>query len=758
MRVLRIVLLLLFFFANAVGGEIIEKVEIIGNEVVPKETILYYISQKPGKEFSRKAVAEDIKRLFKLGYFENLSVDAKKGKKGIVFRYFVKEKPIIVDFVFRGNDSISSKKLKEELGLVEETEEGEEKKVQKPLDYKFLDELVQKIEEIYAKKGFTQAEVTYSIDRISPTRAVVTFIIDEGKKANVCKIEIRGNKKVSDGDIKDVLLTKEKSILHLRFVSPLSKEKLKEDVERIKHLYYTKGFLDVEVEEPKVEKISKDCYKVIYTIKEEGSPYKFSKVMFEGNKLFSDKELRKLARKLKKGRRFNQEIVEKVAQKIADKYSEIGILFTDVEPEIKIHHETHTADVVFHISEGEKAYVGKITITGNVATRDRTIRRELDLYETGVFNTVRLKRSIRRLFNTGYFESVDVKPKIKGKKVDITVDVKERLTGMFSVGAGYSSVSKLVAMVGVSKGNLFGTGDSGSVSLQAGSRLFYFDIGYSHRWWLGKPQTLSLGVYNRRMEYFSFTSKKIGFSSMVTRRIWEDWKVGVGYMIERDKISDVKETASDLIKDQEGTTTVAMTTFFVSKDLRDNRFLPHRGKFYRLTTQVASGMLGGDEDFYKLIGEYAHYFNLSELPVDFELPFIASVRARVGYAESFGSTSEVPIDYRFYVGGDTTVRGFQWGEAGPKDKNGDPEGANRELIFNFELGYDVTKFLRLLTFLDVGGGWWDTYKIGDMRKGAGVGIRVLTPIGPIRLDIGWKLDRKTGESSSEWHFGLGSYF
>jgi outer membrane protein insertion porin family len=149
---------------------------------------------------------------------------------------------------------------------------------------------------------------------------------------------------------------------------------------------------------------------------------------------------------------------------------------------------------------------------------------------------------------------------------------------------------------------------------------------------------------------------------------------------------------------------------------------------------------------------------LSELPVDFELPFIASVRARVGYAESFGSTSEVPIDYRFYVGGDTTVRGFQWGEAGPKDKNGDPEGANRELIFNFELGYDVTKFLRLLTFLDVGGGWWDTYKIGDMRKGAGVGIRVLTPIGPIRLDIGWKLDRKTGESSSEWHFGLGSYF
>ncbi len=759
-RTILLILIPFLFTVSALADEkVIEKVEVIGNESVPTSTILYYISEKPGKPFSPKAVARDIKTLFKLGYFENISVDVKEGKHGVILRYFVKEKPIIADIVFKGNKAISSKKLKEELGLTAEEEEGEEKKIQKPLDYKYLDSLVQRIEEIYARKGYPGTRVFYTIDRISPTRAVATFVIEEGHKANVCSIEIKGNKAVSSGDIKDVLVTKEKSIFRLRFNAPLSSENLKEDVEKIRELYYSKGYLDVEVEEPEVIKEKEGCYKVVYTIKFEGEPYRFGKIKFEGNSLFSAKDLLKLNKKVRPGKGYSQKEVKKLVSKIIRKYGELGFIFANVVPDVKVHSETHTADVVFRIYEGSRAFVRRIDIRGNVATRDRTIRRELDLYETGIFNTVRLERSVRRLFNTGYFENVDVKPKVlEGNLVDVNVNVKERLTGMFSVGAGYSSVSKLVAMVSLSKGNLFGTGDSGSISLQAGSKVFYFDLNYNHRWWLDKPQTLSLGLYNRYTEYFTYTSRKTGFSALVSRRIWEDWKVGLGYSIERDKITDIDEDAPDLIKDEEGTSTVGMVTAFISRDLRDNRFLPHTGDYFKITSQVASSAFGGDENFYKLIAEYAYYFNLNELPIDIELPFVASVHAKAGYADAFGNTDRLPIDYRFYVGGDTTVRGFQWGEAGPKDADGDPEGANRELIFNFELAYDVMKMLRLIGFFDVGGGWWDEYKLGDMRKSAGIGMRVLTPLGPIRLDLGWKLDRKTGESSSEWHFGMGSYF
>ncbi len=739
-------------------GQKVEKVIVIGNEAVPTDTILYYISEKPGKPFSPKLVAKDIKILFKLGYFENISVDVKKGKKGVILRYFVKEKPVITDIVFKGNKEISTSKLKEELGLI--SEEGEETKLQKPLDYKYLDQLKQKIEEIYLKRGYPGTEVYYTIERVSPTRAVATFVISEGYKANVCSIEIKGNKEVSSGDIEDVLATKPKSILRLRFNAPLSQANLEEDVKRIKELYYRLGYLDVEVGEPQVVKTGKECYKVIYPILKEGKPYKFGKIEFEGNRLFSKKEFLKLSKKVRPGKRFNREAVDKLARKIIRKYGELGFIFANAVPEVKVHPENHTADVIFHIYEGERAFVRLINIKGNISTRDRTIRRELDLYETGIFNTVRLERSIRRLFNTGYFENVDVKPKVvEGtNKVDVDVNVKERLTGMFSIGAGYSSVSRLVAMVSLSKGNLFGTGDSGSISLQAGSRVFDFSISYNHKWWLDKPQTLSLGLYNNRYEYFTYTSKKTGFSTMVSRRLWEDWKVGLGYALERDKITDIDEDAPDIVKEEEGTETIGLATAFISRDLRDNRFLPHKGDYFKLTTQVAGNFLLGDKNFYKVVGEYAYYFNFNDLPIDWELPFIASVHAKIGYAEAFGDTSRLPIDYRFYVGGDTTVRGFRWGEAGPKDKDDDPEGANRELIFNFELGYDVTKMLRLIAFVDVGGGWWDEYKLGDMRKSAGLGLRVLTPMGPIRLDIGWKLDRRSGESSSQWHFGMGSYF
>ena len=758
-KVFLVLILILVLFQNSIAGEQkVEKVIVIGNETVPTSTILYYISEKPGKPYSPKLIAEDIKRLFKLGYFENISVDVKEGKNGVILRYFIKEKPIITDVVFKGNKKISSRKLKEELGLT--TEEGEETKLQKPLDYKYLDKLVQKIKEIYAKRGYPETQVYYTIERTSPTRAVVTFYIKEGKKAEVCEVKVVGNRELSSGEIKDVLLTKPKSILHLRFTAPLSEEKLEKDVKRIEELYKEKGFLDVVVGKPEVEPIGNSCYRVVFRIVKEGKPYRFGKIEFEGNKLFSSEDFLKLEKKLRPGKRFNQKVVDDLVRKIIRKYGELGFIFANVVPEIKLHPETHTADVIFHIYEGERAYVRWIRIEGNISTRDRTIRRELDLYETGIFNTVRLERSIRRLFNTGYFENVDVKPKvIEGtNKVDVDVKVKERLTGVFSIGAGYSSVSKLVGMVSVSKGNLFGTGDSGSVNMQFGSRVFDFYITYNHTWWMNKPQTLSLSLYNNRYEYFTYTSKKTGFSALVSRRLWEDWKVGVGYLIERDKITDIDIDAPDIVKEEEGTERIGMATAFISRDLRDNRFLPHRGDFFKVTSQVAGNFLAGDKNFYKLIGEYAYYFNFNDLPVDVELPLIASVHAKIGYAGAFGSTERLPIDYRFYVGGDTTIRGFRWGEAGPKDENGNPEGANRELIFNFELGYDVTRMLRLIGFVDVGGGWWDKYKLGDMRKSAGIGLRVLTPMGPIRLDLGWKLDRRSGESSSEWHFGMGSYF
>ncbi|MEO2068918.1 MAG: outer membrane protein assembly factor BamA, partial [Desulfurobacteriaceae bacterium] len=613
-RIFFVFLILTFWWGAVLAneGKIIERVEIIGNQTVPKETILYYMSEKSGKEFSPKLVAKDIKTLFSLGYFENISVDVSEGKEGVILKVFVKEKPVITDIKFEGNKEFSERRLKEELGLIDEEGEDSEKQ-REPLSYKYLEDLKKKIKEFYEKKGFVGTKVDYRVEKKFSTKAVAVFTIVEGKKRNVCEIEIRGNKKIDDGDIKDVLLTKERCILCLRFSAPLIEENLKEDVERIKNLYYREGFLDVEVGEPKVVEIDKKkgCYKVIYTIKNEGEKYRFGKISFEGNTLFTSKELLKLSKAIRSGKTFNREFLGKFIAKITRKYGELGFIFASVIPEEKTNFKDHTVDIKFHIFEGERTYVRRINITGNISTRDRTIRRELDFYEKGIFDTVKVERSIRRLFNTGYFENVDVKPKVVDKnKVDVNVDVKERLTGMFSVGIGYSSVSKLVMMAQLSKGNLFGTGDSAAISFQGGSKVLYFDLSYNHKWWLDRPQNISYRLYNRKNEYFTYTSHKTGFSTMVSRRIWEDWRIGLGYLIERDKISDISEDAPDIIKSEEGITTVGMTTGFISRDLRDNRFLPHKGSYFSITTQVAGNFLGGKENFYKVVADYSKYFNL----------------------------------------------------------------------------------------------------------------------------------------------------
>ncbi len=753
-RSLVVIVLFSLFSVSSVlaSNNVVKRVTVIGNESIPTQTIMYYISVKPGKVFKKSNASNDIRRLYHLGYFENISVDVKQSKDGLIVTYFLKEKPTITDIVFKGNKKISTGKIRKALGL------SKAKPFGKPLSYKYLDDLKGKILSLYESKGYPNADVSYGIDRISPTRAVATFSIVEGGKANVCRIIVRGNRKLSSKAIKSVLATKAKSILHLRFSAPLSAENLTKDVENIKDLYYENGYLDAVIGKPTVERKGK-CYDVIYTIKHEGKRYRFGKISFVGNSLFSGKALLKPIKGLRTGRIYNQKLVNELITDSIKRYGELGFIFADIKPDTSLDIRKHLANVTFYVYEGQRARVRNINILGNIATRDRTVRRDLDLYETGIFNTLKLQRSVRRLFNTGYFENVNVKPKVVDKnKVDVDVKLAERLTGMFSVGAGYSSVSKIVGMLSVSKGNLFGTGDSGSFSTQFGSKVLYFNLNYNHQWWLDKPQTLSFSLYNTRNEYFTYTSHRIGFSSTVTRRIWDDWDIGGGYLFERDKITDIGNDTPDIVKDERGTSNIGMVTAFIDRDLRDNKFLPHYGNYFSIKGQLADKLFAGDDNFYKVIGDYAYYYNLNNIPMDFNLPLIASFHSRIGYADTLGNTNNIPIDYRFYVGGDNSVRGFRWGEAGPKDKSGDPEGANRELIFNFELGYDVTKMLRLISFVDVGGGWWNHFRIGRMRKSAGVGIRVLTPMGPIRLDLGYKLDRKTGEGSSEWHFGMGSYF
>ncbi|SNR61218.1 outer membrane protein assembly factor BamA [Desulfurobacterium atlanticum] len=731
---------------------VIKEIKIEGNTYLPKETILYKISVKPGQHLNPEKVAEDIRSIYYLGFYKTIKVVAEETPEGLVLKYILYEKPKVEAVEFKGNEEISTKTIKEKIGFDEGNFTG------KVLDYGKLEDLRSKIEKLYKSKGYLNVKVKFEVEKIAPKKVNVVYQIEEGKKAYVCRVVVKGNKALKEDEIKDMILTKEPSIWRLRFHPELVEENLEKDVRRIEKLYKSKGYIEIEVGKPQVKQL-KNCYEVVYTIKHEGPQYKIGTVNVSGNRIITRKKLLSLVPDLTTGKPYNPELLTAFVVKASREYGKYGFIFVNIQSDTKIDRKKHTVDITFLIHEGNRAKIRRINIKGNFDSRDRTVRRELDIYETGIFKTDSLERSIRRLYNTGYYDEVNVKPKIVGKDLlDVDIDLKERLTGMFSIGLGYSSVTNLTAMISLRKGNLFGTGDTISVSGQFGSKVAYYDVAYSHKWWLDRPQTLSFRVFNHKNEYTTYTSLKKGFSINLSRRLGKDWNVGVGYTISRTTISDIDPNATSIITEEEGTSTVAYISSRAILDLRDNRFLPHRGFMFAIADKIAGKAFGGDDNFYTVVVDISKHIYLDDFSEKHKIPVVLSGHLKIGYAGTYGDTENVPIDYRFYVGGDTTVRGFRWGEAGPVDENGDPIGANRELVANFEVGYDISRNLRFIGFFDIGAGWWNEIDLSTLRKAAGFGMRVLTPVGPIRLDIGYKLDKKPGETASEWHFGLGTYF
>ncbi len=747
MKRLITILAVFLFITLPLRAQTIKKIEIIGNGTLPLSKLKSIITEKPGQKLSLSGIDTDIKRIYSTGFYKNVVayVNQTGHNATVIFKLFP-QKPIF-NLKFLGNKHISSKEILKYLGL-----NSTESEI--PFSQSQLEVFKSKIEELLKSKGFVNAEVS-----ISEFGKNATFVIKEGPRAQVCRVIIEGNKAFSDSKIKGILKTKERSILHLRFHAYLNETAVHDDVKRIKNFYISHGFLDVKVGKPVISRKG-NCFYVTFRILNEGKRYKFGKISFKGAELFSKDELLKPFKKeLYREKWFNEAIINQIASYVSAKYGELGFIYASVIPKLEIDKKKGLVNVTFVIKRGPRARIRHINIEGNFETRDRTIRRELDFYETEVFNTQKLGRSLRRLYNMGYFKTVNVNPKIYGNgSLDVNLKVSERLTGLLQFGGGYSSMSGLVMMLNLKKGNLFGTGDNVALSFQGGSKIAYYDLFYTHRWWLNEPQTLTLSLFNRKNDFTTYTSHRVGGSVGVERRIDKDWQVGLSYTYQKTTISNISDNASDIIKEQEGTKRFGLLGSTISRDLRDNRFLPHRGTFLQLSNLLAWKAMLSDDDFYRSVLDASKYIYLDDYSERFKIPIVLSAHLKLGYADTFGPTDQIPLDYRFYVGGDTTVRGYSWGEAGPKDAEGNPIGADRELVLNLEAGYDVNNFFRIIAFYDVGGGWWAKYDLKNVRIGAGVGMRILTPIGPLRLDLGWKIHRREGESPNEWHFGVGTYF
>jgi outer membrane protein insertion porin family len=726
-------------------GPLIKFVEIQGNMKVSNETIHSKLKSKVGDPFSENIVQEDIKKLYSIGYFDDISVDIDSFEGGVKLVFIFKEKPAITSIDFQGNKEFETSDLKEKITI------SSGAVASLPL----ITDNVRKIISFYQSEGYWLVSVLPVIREISKDAAALTFQINEGPKVVIKDIVLEGNRAVSGKEIKKAMETKERWLFSFLTGSGFyQKETIHEDTERIKALYLNKGFIYVAVSEPEIT-LSPDRKKLSIKISiSEGDQYKIGALKIKGNTLFSSSELFRKSG-IAPGQIFNRSALRMEIDNILDRYMEKGYARSDVNPLIDINAKEKLANITLSVTEGDIFRIGRIEISGNTKTRDKVIRREIRLDEGDIFNKKLLTRSYQRINNLNFFEAVDItpSPRSEEKLIDLNVNVKEKLTGMLSIGGGYSSQDKFMVMGEVTQANLFGKGLYLKFRADLSSRRKNYNISLRDPWFMDKPIYASIGLYNESYNYPDYDKKATGGSIGFGKEISEYVGANITYDLEQVEITKIAHGASSLIKDQEGNKITSSVSPSIWKDTIDNNLDPSSGYRHALYTTFAG--IGGDNFFTKEVIDSIWYF-----PAKWDTTF--SVRGRLGFAAGFAGR-ELPLYERFYVGGINTVRGLGFGEAGPRDEKGQEIGGNIETIFNAEYIFPIVKDIKLkgVTFFDYGSSFdkdVEKFSFSDMRKTAGFGFRWISPLGPMRLEWGLNLDPKEDESKSKLEFSIGGFF
>jgi outer membrane protein insertion porin family len=743
-------LLLIFSYVVSVLAEEllpnVTAIEIKGLRRIEEGAVRSRLSQKVGEQLSQEKTTADIKAIYRMGYFDDVKTELIPFEGGIKVVYIIKEKPTIVRVSFQGNKEYDDKELREKMPLSPGAIS----------DITLINDNAIKLRQFYEQEGYYLAKVVPVVRKLNDEDVEVTYQIDEGKKVKIKDIIFVGNNNLSSRKIRKVMKTDTRKFYSFIIGGSgyYNKEDMQKDLTKIRELYYENGFIKVQVSEPKIE-LTPDKLGMIITIQiEEGDRYTLADIEITGNKTFETDELRPLI-KSQIGKTFNGVTLKKDTEELTKKYTDNGFAVASVMPDLKPDDANRTVKVNFIIEEGEKYSIGRIEITGNSKTRDKVIRREIRVAEGDTFNGSALKRSFERLNNLNFFDKVEINPKPRQDErvVDLDVEVKEKDTGFLTVGSGYSSTDGIIGTVDITQTNLFGGGQYLKLKGDLGTRMSNMELGYRDPYFMDKNLLFGVTGYKSTREYQGeYKRRSVGIEFTLGKELAEYWGVTVGYNFDVTRIYDVNWFAMQEVKDEEGNWTTSALTFTITQDSRDNIKDPLRGSRNQYSVSFAG--LGGNVGFLKHYVDSGWYFPIFEEST-------IHVRGRLGWLTgAFGK--KVPIYQKFYVGGLDTIRGLNYGEAGPKDPITDEAiGAEKMLIGNLEYIFPIFDELKLkgIAFYDIGKGWANGETFGSgLRHTAGGGIRWFSPFGPIRIEYGFNLDRKPGESAGRVEFGSGTNF
>jgi len=728
------------------GRQKIAKIDIAGNQRIETDAIKSVLQNREGDLFSEAKISADLKRVYAMNFFEDVKVDVEDSPEGKIVHFIVEEKSSIQRIEFSGNRMIEDDDLLAVLGY----------SLYSILDTKKLSASVDNLKELYREKGYYRAEISYKLEDIGPKRVGVVYKVHEGDRVYIKRIEFLGNEAFSDGDLKDEMKTKKKGWLSWLFDRGiLKRDQLRNDVSKLVEFYHNHGYIKAKVGDPEV-KVEEDGLVVTIPV-DEGPQFKVGQVTFSGDKIVSDQVLEKNI-EIDREKIFNREIIRKDVQALTSLYADQGYAFAAVTPMIKENPEDMTVDIDFKIEKKKLVYFERISIVGNTKTRDKVIRRELKIKEGDLFSAEGLRKSHMNLQRLGYFEEINIVHSEGSEEnlMNLKVEVKERPTGAFSIGAGYSSFNKLFGLVRVSQNNLFGKGQQLAVEGAFGGRINEYSLSFTEPWYNDRPLSVGFDLYNRSTDYDDYDKDSTGLVLRAGYPIGELVRLSGRYLYEEIEVYNITPWASYYIQELLGESSTSSLAAMIRRDTRNRFFNPTAGSDNSFTVEYAGGFLGGTNYFTRYILDSGWFF-----PMPWKEHTIFA-RGKMGLVAK-RTGGDLPAYEKFYLGGLNSLRGYEWASVSPIDPaTGTKIGGEKMALFNLEYIFPIIKDAGLVgvVFYDQGNVWsedenWD---FGHLRKSYGGGFRYYSPLGPLRLEYGRVIDPLPGEAESNWEFSIGTFF
>lgn len=732
-------------------SDIIAEVEVRGTETLDKDVVLMRMKLQKGDVLDPQAVHEEIKRIFELGYFDDVKIsteDVADGKRLVVE---VVEKPRIQAMSVEGAGGVDE----DDVLAVMSTKTGS------VLNPKILADDLGKIRELYRKEGYYLTEVSHKVDSTGKGTARLVILVNESKKLYVSSIKLEGNTAFSASDIKDGMALTERGWLSwLTGTGVLQEEMLDRDAAYIEDYYANHGFVDTKVGQPTVD-FQEDGIHITFQIVE-GERFKVGTVDFSGDLLV---EPGVLAEKIQLTKRadgkdwFSRSVVREDSQTLATFYNDFGYAFADADVRIDRDDAAKLLNVTFAINKGDKVYIRRVTIEGNDKTRDNVIRREISVNDGDLFSGSKLRISNLKLERLDIFESADIESVPTGdpNQMDLKVKVKEKSTGSLSGGVGYSSYAGVYVGGKLSEKNLFGKGYQASLqaSFSAIDTNYVFSFMNPALW--DTKFAGGMDLYYTTYLYPDFDKDTVGGVLRFSYPLGDWTRLYWGYRLDRYSIKNVNSYAAPEILDMEGENWSSVLSVSAIRDSTNRVNNPSRGSKNSISLEYGGGVIMGDDHFIKAIADSSWYY---ELPWFKEHIFHA--HGQVGGLFDQVNKGTPPVFEHFFLGGMDSIRGYDSRMIGTRDKNtNEIIGGNKQWFINLEYIFPLYQSVGLVgvLFFDAGDSWRSNIEDMDIKKSVGGGVRWFSPMGPLRLEYAYALDTIYDQDTRhKLEFSVGQFF